>query len=157
MKKIVVYYSYGSNTKGVAEHIAARLGADIARIDTVTPYSDDYDFVVEQGHREVNSGYKPDIKPMDIDLADYDTVILGTPVWWYTFAPAVKTFLENNDLGGKKIYTFATNGGWLGHTFSDVKKACPDSAVMKGIDIKFDGHTLRTAQNEIDSWADVIK
>lgn len=113
--------------------------------------------MVEQGHREVNRGYKPEIKPIGVDLADYDTVILGTPVWWYTFAPAIKTFLEGNDLGGKKIYTFATNGGWLGHTFADVKKACPDSSVMAGIDIRFDGHTLRTSQSEIDRWADGIE
>lgn len=157
MKKIVIYYSYGGNTEGIAADISKKIGADIARIDTVVPYSDDYDFVVEQGHREVNRGYKPEIKPIGVDLADYDTVILGTPVWWYTFAPAVKTFLEGSDLGGKKIYTFATNGGWLGHTFADVKKACPDSSVMAGIDIRFDGHTLRTSQSEIDRWADGIE
>lgn len=153
MKKIVIYYSYGGNTERIAADIGKKIGADTARIDTVIPYSDDYDFVVEQGHQEVNRGYKPEIKPIGVSFADYDTVILGTPVWWYTFAPAVKTFLEDNDLSGKKIYTFATNGGWLGHTFADVKKACPDSFVKGGIDIRFDGHTLRTAQSEIDNWA----
>ena len=43
--------------------------------------------------------------------ADYDVIVLGTPVWWYTFAPAVKTFLESNDFSQKTIFPFATNGG----------------------------------------------
>lgn len=61
MKKIVIYYSYGGNTERIAADIGKKIGADTARIDTVIPYSDDYDFVVEQGHQEVNRGYKPEI------------------------------------------------------------------------------------------------
>ena len=51
---------------------------------------------------------------MDVDLAQFDTIILGAPVWWYTFAPAMHTFLKNTDLSRKTIYPFATNGGWIG-------------------------------------------
>ena len=72
----------------------------------------------------MNRGYCPEIKPLNIDLGKYDEVILGTPVWWYTFAPAMHTFLKKNDLSGKTIYPFATNGGWIGHTFKDFANAC---------------------------------
>ena len=91
MKAIVIYYSYSGNTKNIALHIAEALNADTAVIDTVKAYEGDYDAVVEQGHDEIRKGFRPPIKPINVDLSQYDTIILGTPVWWYTFAPAVKT------------------------------------------------------------------
>lgn len=92
MKKVIVYYSYRGNTKSIAEMIQKSTGADIARIETVVSYDGDYNSVVNQGQDEVNSGYCPKIKPLNIDLSKYDEVILGTPVWWYTFAPQCTHF-----------------------------------------------------------------
>lgn len=92
MKKVIVYYSYHGNTKSIAEMIQKSTGADIARIETVVPYDGDYNSVVNQGQDEVNSGYCPEIKSLNIDLSKYDEVILGTPVWWYTFAPQCTHF-----------------------------------------------------------------
>lgn len=97
MKALIVYYSYTGNTKRIAQMIQNEIGGDIAEIETVVPYEGDYNIVVDQGHEEVNRGFMPQIKPLNVNIKDYDTVILGTPVWWYTFAPAVKTFLNNND------------------------------------------------------------
>lgn len=157
MKAIVIYYSWGGNTKSIAEKIARELNCGAARIYTVVPYEGDYNSIVDRGADEVKRGYEPEIKPLGIDLSDYDTVMLGTPVWWYTFAPAVKTFLSHNDLTGKKIYTFATNGGWIGHTLKDVKSACPGADVKPGIDIRFDDHTQRTSDKEVEKWIKNIK
>ena len=67
-------------------------GGDLAEIETVKPYSEDYNSVVDQGQREVNRRYMPEIKPLEVDIQAYDRIILGSPVWWYTFAPAMKTF-----------------------------------------------------------------
>ena len=131
MKAIILYYSYLGNTKKIAEMIQGKIGGDIARIETVVPYGKDYNQVVSQGEDEINRGFMPEIKPLDIRLENYDTVILGTPVWWYTFAPAIKTFLAQNNLSGKKIYPFATNGGWIGHTFKDIENACVGGKVEK--------------------------
>ena len=74
---------------------------------------------------------------MDVDLAQFDTIIFGTPVWWYTFAPAMHTFLKNTDLSRKTIYPFATNGGWIGHTFEDFAKACPEASVKAGLNVRY--------------------
>ena len=129
MKAIVLYYSYGGNTRKIAAKIQKALTCDAAEIKPQTPYVGNYNAVVEQGQREINSGYMPKLQPLDMDLSRYDTIILGTPVWWYTFAPAMKTFLHNTDFNGKEVYLFATNGGWLGHTFQDFKSSerrkCP--------------------------------
>ena len=81
MKTLVVYYSYSGNTKNIAAHIAKELSADMAVIETVTPYEGDYNAVVDQGQDEIRNGYKPPIKPINVDLSQYDTIILGTPVW----------------------------------------------------------------------------
>lgn len=53
----------------------------------------------------------PPIKPLDKDPAYYDRILLGTPTWWYTMAPAVRTFLTETDLTGKELVLFATHGG----------------------------------------------
>ena len=87
MKSLILYYSYRGNTQRIAERIHAAIGGDIARIDTVVPYTGSYDDVVAQGEREVKQGFLPELKAMDIDLSRYDTIVLGTPVWWYTCAP----------------------------------------------------------------------
>lgn len=79
MKKLVVYYSYGGNTKRIAEKIAKETGADILRVETVVPYEGSYNDVVNQGQDEVEAGYCPEIKPLSVDISEYDMIILGTP------------------------------------------------------------------------------
>ena len=156
MKPFVIYYSYRGNTKSIVDMIQKKIDADVLRIETVVPYGSNYNQVVNQGQDEVNRGYCPKIKPVDVNLAQYDTIILGTPVWWYTFAPAMHTFLKSQDWKGKTVYPFATNGGWIGHTFEDFQSACQGADVKKGMNIRFDETTLRTSKKDIEKWIDTI-
>lgn len=157
MKILLLYYSYGGNTHGVARHIREVLGCDTVEILPVTPYTGSYDLIVNQGQQEVSAGFEPPVQPMGKELKDYDTVILGTPVWWYTFAPAVKSVLSSQDWAGKTIYPFATNGGWIGHTFQDIEKACAGATVKKGLNIRFEEDWMRTSMKEVDHWIAQIK
>ena len=86
------------------------------------------------------------------NLNDYDEIIIGTPVWWYTIAPVIRTFLTQNDLSNKTIKPFATNAGWLGHTFQEIQKLCPNSKVDKGMNIVFESYSdnLVTSPDEIE-------
>lgn len=152
MKTLIIFYSYGGNTKKIARLIQQETGGDLAEIETVKPYTGSYDSVVNQGHEEVQSGYMPPLKNLQVDLSAYDRIVLGSPVWWYTFAPAMKTFLHSNNLRGKAVYPFATNGGWIGHTFKDFEKECIGAKVMKGLNVRFDGNQLLTSENEIKAW-----
>ena len=156
MKSLILYYSYRGNTQRIAERIHSAIGGDIARIDTVVPYTGSYDDVVAQGEREVKQGFLPELKAMDIDLSRYDTIVLGTPVWWYTCAPATRAFLTAHDLSGKTVYPFATNGGWLGRTLKDVAALCLGADVKPGLDVHFDDTTLRTPDKTIDRWIAAI-
>jgi flavodoxin len=159
-KTLVIYYSQANgNTKRIAEMIQNAKGYDIARIDTVKPYTGSYNDIVDQGHREVNAGYKPEIKPLDVDINGYDKIIIGTPTWWYTMAPAVLTFISSNDLSGKIVIPFQTHGGWAGHTLDDMKKLCKGAKVEKGFDVQFDstgGNELITSEAKINKWIETL-
>lgn len=91
------------------------------------------------------------------DILEIKPIIpYGSPVWWYTIAPVIRTFLKQNDLSGKTIKPFATNAGWLGQTFKEIKKLCPNSNVKEGMNIVFtedyNKNELVTPIDEIDNW-----
>ncbi|MFR0950781.1 MAG: flavodoxin [Ruminococcus callidus] len=94
-------YSYGGNTRQIAKLVQQETGGDLCEIEIATPYTGSYNDVVEQGQREVNSGFTPKLKPVSAELKNYDTVILGTPVWWYTYAPAMRTLLQSRTFPAK--------------------------------------------------------
>jgi flavodoxin len=155
-KKLIVYYSYTNNTKKIAEQIQKATGADICEIETVKPYTGDYNSVVDQGKQEVDCGFKPIIKSLPVNLEDYDTIIIGTPVWWYTYAPAVATFLSEYDLSVKTIIPFVTNGGWIGHTLKDIEKSCKNATVTNAIDIRFDMDKMVIPKINLKRWIDCL-
>lgn len=160
-KLLVVYYSRSNgNTRRIANQLVSETGADIAEIKTVKPYTGSYDEIVEQGQEEVLAGFKPPIMPLSADLADYDTVAVGTPTWWYTMAPAMLTFLSSQEWNGKTVIPFMTNGGWPGHVIKDIKAECEGAQFAFEKEIYFDsngGDTLVTDPAEIDRWIDDIK
>lgn len=157
MKALVVYYSLGGNTRKIANLIQSKINADIAEIKLEQDYKGSYDEIVELGQEEVNSGYMPKIKQLTANLDDYDAIILGTTVWWYTFAPAMKSFLNTYNLANKNIYIFATNGGWIGHTFQDFKDALPKSNIISNLNIQFNDKDLAIPQETILNWIENIK
>lgn len=160
MKKLVVFYSYTGHTKMIAENIQQKLNCDILEIKPVKPYSTDYQTVVDEEQNNSSVGKTPDIQKIDKNINEYDEIIIGTPVWWYTIAPVIRTFLTQNDLSNKTIKPFATNAGWLGHTFQEIQKLCHDSRVDKGMNIVFteDHHVsqLVTSPDEIDEWIEKL-
>lgn len=157
MKKLIVYFSYTGNTRTIADRIKDKINCDSLEIKTVVPYSDDYDTVVNDEQNSESSNHLPEIQNINIDLNQYDEIILGTPVWWYRPVPPIRTFLAQNDLSGKTIKPFATNAGWIGRTFSEIKKLCPNSKVEDGLNILYDAGDYRTRKlitslDEIDNW-----
>lgn len=160
MKTIVIYYGYGKHTKMIAERIKEKIGCDILEIQPKTPYSADYQTVVDETEDNLESKKTPEIKDIDINLDEYDKVILGTPVWWYTITPPIRTFLTKYDLSGKTVIPFATNAGWLGSTFDEIKKLCKGK-VMNEISIKFttdhSENKLVTKISEIEEWINSLK
>lgn len=160
-KMLIVFYSWSNgNTARIATALQKATGADIVQIETALPYSGSYDDVVQQGQEEVQRGYEPELKAMDIDIGKYDVIAIGTPTWWYTMAPAVLTFLHQQDWNGKIVVPFQTHGGWPGHVLEDIAAACGGADVACEMQVKFDsngGDHLETQETEIEAWAQKVK
>lgn len=152
MKSIIIYYSYGGNTKRIANLIHDKKGYDMVEIKPVVPYTNDYQKLVDEEENKMHQEEVVEIEPIHVDLNSYDRVILGTPVWWYTMTPPIRAFLKNNDLSGKVIVPFATNGGWLGRAFDDIKKYAPNSEIVNELSIKFNEDTLAISESELNDW-----
>ena len=93
-KALVVYFSKTGNTQGVAETVAKLTGAEIFRLETVEPYPDDYHTSTEVAKRQLEENARPALKAVPQNLARYDVIFLGHPVWWHTIPTPVMTFLE---------------------------------------------------------------
>ena len=160
MKRLVVYYSYSGNTKRIANYIKEKLDCDILELTPMVPFSKDYDEVVAEYQNNSIDKREVPINDININLNDYDEIILGTPVWWYTIAPVITTFLKKYDLTGKKVYMFATNAGWLGRTFKDFIKLHEKSTLNDCLNVVFgtvEREKLVTSFKEIDEWIENIK
>ncbi len=111
MKTAVVYYSLQGNIRYVAEKVAAKLGADLIELIPVKAYPDKGMKKFIWGGSAVTFKKKPELEPYNFNAGDYDLIILGTPVWASGFTPPLRTFLEDNDLTGKKIAVIASSAG----------------------------------------------
>lgn len=160
MKAIVIYYSQScGNTRKIAEMIGLTTGADLCEIQTVEDYGSDYDAVMSKARDEINSGFIPEIKPLTADLSQYDTVIIGTPTWWYTMAPAVRAFMRQYDLTGKRVYAFQTHGGQPGRALKDIRMLSKGENIGD-FAVEFDsmgGSNMKTTLDELRAWIAAIQ
>lgn len=128
MKTLVAYFSASGATKGVAEKLASKIGADIYEIKPVVPYTDaDLNWMDKNSRSSVemkDKSSRPEIVKDGLDVSGYDRILLGYPVWWYTAPTIINTFLETYDFSGKKIIIWATSGGsGLGKAKNDLAKS----------------------------------
>ena len=151
-KILVAVFSASGVTKAVGEEIARVAGADFFEIVPREPYSsDDLNWMNNKSRSSVemnDPSARPEIAGDAADMAAYDTVIVGFPIWWGVAPRIVETFLESYDLGGKKILPFCTSGG-SGVGRSDIalhKNVSGDVKWAKGVQIN------RPNEREIRKW-----
>ncbi len=111
MKTVIVYYSLEGNTDWAARELAARLGAELLRIEPETEYPSKGMKKFLWGGKSAVMGEMPKLKPYRFDAAAFDRVIIGFPVWASTFAPPIRTFVKENALAGKHVAAFACQSG----------------------------------------------
>ena len=127
MKRAVVYYSLTGCTKKTAEYIAKETGADLIRIDTVKEMPTGFKSQIMYGGMLATFGIKPKIKDVPDSIRSYDDIILGTPVWASTFAPALKALFSQKDIGSKVSSVFTYSGsGDNGKCIAKLSKFCPN-------------------------------
>ena len=133
---LVVYFSAQGHTKDVAEQIAEDLNADIFEIVPATPYSDDYDAVVDLAQAEQSEDARPAIADSIENIADYDVIYVGYPNWWGDMPMILYTFFDSYDFSGKTVAPFCTSGGsGLSDTVNAIKELEPNAAVTEGLHI----------------------
>lgn len=164
MKTLIVYFSFtAGNTKRIAEQVRYAVSGDLIRLKTQVPYSSDYNQVVAQGKEEVKRGYKPELKPLKVKMKDYDRIIVGTPTWWYKMAPAVLTFLSENDFTDKVVVPFMTNAGWPGSVIKDMTDIAKKNGarVENACELRFSSNEkhfdrMETPERDLRKWIEEL-
>lgn len=150
-KTLVAYFSASGTTRKVAEMIAEAGDCALYEITQKELYTnDDLNWMNKKSRSSVEMSDKkirPQITDTDANIEEYDTIILGFPIWWYVAPTIVNTFLEKYDFSGKKIVLFATSGGsGFGNTVKELKPSAPGAEIVEG-------KLLNTAnKQEIEKW-----
>ncbi len=152
-KVLVAYFSCTGNTEGIAETIAQMLEGDLYEIQPAEPYtSEDLDYNNDasrcsQEHNDAAS--RPAISGGVEDMASYDVVFLGYPIWWGEAPRIISTFLESYDFSGKTIVPFCTSGSsGIGNSALDLHGLCSDTVTwLDGA--RFSGNASST---ELEEW-----
>lgn len=109
-KSVIVFYSQTGTTRSVADEFAKQTGSAEIELKLVNPYPSTYDSTIARTRAERENKSWPALETAKLDLAAYDTVYLGYPIMFGTFAPPIYTFLDSNDLSGKVVVPFCTYG-----------------------------------------------
>ena len=150
-KILVAYFSHSGNTKGIAEDIKKKTGADIFEITTVNKYSSDYNIVLDEAKAEQNDNARPELSSKVENMEQYQTVIIGYPIWWGDMPMALYSFLDEYDLSGKTVLPFCTHGGsGLSGTDKNVQQEEKDAKVTDGLAIS--DSSLNDAGEDVDKW-----
>lgn len=151
-RKLIAYFSASGTTKKAAEHLAKAVGADLFEIKPVAPYSSaDLNWMDKKSRSSMemnDSASRPEIAERLPNMADYETIFIGFPIWWYVAPHIIATFVENYDFTGKTMIPFATSGGsGMGRTVDELKKLCP------GADWKAGKMVNGVSERELVDWA----
>ena len=123
MKVLVVYYSYEGHTKQLAQAMADEVGAELLEIRPQNEMNlKGFSAYAWGGFRSLMAA-SPKIHPLAVDANAYDLVLVGTPVWAFTFAPPIRSFLRSARLAGKKVGLFASCEGGIGKTLPNMVRA----------------------------------
>jgi len=148
--KLIAYFSASGVTKKVAENIKTVTNADIFEIEPKEKYtSADLNWNDKSSRSSIEMNDKssrPEIKNK-VDVSEYDTIIIGFPVWWYTAPTIINTFIEENNIKNKNIYVFVTSGGsGVTDSFNNLKNQYPENNWIKGVRLR--GNESESTINE---------
>ena len=137
-KTLVAYFSASGTTARVAKELAQAVEADIYEIKPAVPYTKaDLNWMDQKSRSSVEMNDKssrPALADRNADIAAYDTILLGFPIWWYVAPTIINSFLESYDFSGKRIVLFATSGGsGFGKTAAGLKPSvAADTVIVEG-------------------------
>lgn len=150
-KRLVAYFSASGVTGKVAKMVAEAAGADLYEIRPKQLYTKaDLNWMDQNARSTIemkDKKIRPEIVDTDVQIAEYDEILIGFPIWWYVAPTIIHTFLEKYDFTGKKIVLFATSGGsGFGNTVKELEPSAPGATIVEG-------KLLNNAnKQQIESW-----
>lgn len=156
-RKLVAYSSVSGTTAQVAEKLAEAIGADIFAIEPEVPYTEaDLNWIDKKARSTVemnDTNSRPAIADKRDNMAEYDVIFVGFPIWWYVAPTIINTFLESYDLSGKVIVPFATSGGSdMGQTNARLAPSCKGAKLLEGKVFK-----RSASHKELANWAEQLE
>ena len=153
-RKLVAYFSVSGTTAQVAEKLAEAIGADIFAIEPEVPYTKaDLNWMDKKARSTVemnDPNSRPTIAAKRDNMAEYDVIFVGFPIWWYVAPTIINTFLESYDLSGNVIVPFATSGGsGMGQTNARLAPSCKGAKLLEGKVFK-----RSASRKELADWAE---
>ena len=128
---LITYFSASGVTKSEAERISKIVNGDLFEIEPKEKYTkEDLDWRNKQSRSSVemqNKSFRPELKEDNLDISNYDTILIGFPIWWGVAPTVVNTFIESEDFTGKNLIPFCTSGGsGMLYCENDLKKTYPN-------------------------------
>ena len=155
-KVLVVYFSWSGHLQTMSHWIADETGGDIVRVVTKEPYPEDYNATADRAKKEQDDGTRPEItiELTEEELAKYDTIFLGFPVWWYDLPMPMWTFLESADLSGKTVIPFFSHEGSSNGASSlgTIEKLAEGAEVKSGDALSIRGGSVDSSEEEVREW-----
>ena len=156
-KTLVAYFSASGVTKKLAQTLADAIGADLFEIEPKVPYTKaDLNWMDKQSRSTIemqDPASRPELAGSCANIADYDTVFVGFPIWWYVAPTIVNTFLESCDLTGKTVVPFATSGGSaMGGTNKALAPSCRGARLLEGKVLR-----SSTSADTLREWVKTLK
>ena len=137
-KKLVAFFSASGQTKKAAEEIAKLLNCDTYEIKPLKKYNgNDLNWNKKDSRSTIeckNRKTRPELADKDAKISDYDTILIGFPVWWFLAPNIILTFLESYDFTGKKIVIWGTSwSSGMGKLMEEIRGIAKGATVVEGL------------------------
>ena len=154
MKSLVVYYTRTGNARFVAETIAAEIGADVEEVIDLKKRTGALGYL--SGGSDARRGKETEISPTKKSPAEYDLVIVGTPVWAGRPAPAILTYLKKHDFADKKVAVFFTQGGKKPQAINETKALITNSECIGELTLINALENKAESEKQINDWCKTL-
>ena len=150
-KTLIAYFTRSGNTRVIAKQLQRDLKADLFEISPAQPYPEDYEQQVAQATRERDAQFEPPLKAKVTNIAAYDSIYLGFPIWGETAPPIVRSFLRGHEFSGKTLRPFITHGGYgPGSSMAVLRSHAPQAQIAEPFVLEADQE--RRTMNQVRGW-----
>ena len=154
---LIVYYSWSGNTHDLALLLQEKTSGELYRLETQKTYLP-FPEIYQEAKEEIKNGHLPELNNSIPDIEAYDLVLIGSPVWWYSLAPAMLTFLSQCDFKNKPVALFSTHEGEMGEFNQTFEKAVQNAKILPAKDFNINLMKNKEELNEkISSWLETLE